>query len=313
MLKTFVRKVLKKIANKGYLNWLSDKLYIKFLYRISTGEKLNLENPVTFAEKLQWLKLYNRRPEYTLYVDKVKVKDYVSKKIGEEYIIPTIGVWENVDDIDFDTLPDKFVIKCNHNSGTGMYICRDKSKVHINEVKKELRRGMQQDYYKFRREWPYKDVQRRILAEKYVEDKNEQLSSKNEEKASKLGNLIDYKVYCFNGKPKLIQIISDRASDEKIDFYDTKWNRVEGLVGLSSNAQNSLNSIKSPTNLKKMLQFAEILSEGIPFSRIDFYEIQEQLLFGEITFFPASGFGKFRPDKWNYILGEWIKLPKYAK
>lgn len=277
-----------------------DKSYLSIMYRLYFGRKLDWEHPVTFNEKLQWLKLYNRKPEYTVMVDKVKVKDYVAEKLGEEYIIPTLGVWDDPDDIDFDALPNQFVLKCNHNSGLGMCICKDKSKLDISKVKAELRKGLRQNYFLRYREWPYKDVPRKILAEKYMVD-NEQVELK------------DYKFFCFNGEPCLCQVISDRSTDEKIDFYDMDWHQVKGLLGLVndfSKIHNSEEEIPCPTSYDQMKQMANELAQNIPFSRIDLYEINGKPYFGEITFFPASGFAKFRPDEWNKVIGDWVKIIK---
>lgn len=302
--------VFKFLANKGLMDWMSDENYLKMMFRATTGKKLNLHNPQTFNEKLQWLKLYDRNPLYTIMADKVKAKEYVAKKIGEQYIIPTLGVWKSADDIDFDSLPDRFVIKCNHNSGKGMYICRDKSRMNVNEVRKGLSEGLREDYYKHGREWPYRDVPRRILAEQYMEsEKPSFVNSDVEEKVSRVGDLRDYKFYCFNGEPKLCQVISDRAVDEKIDFYDMNWNRIIGLVGLTSGVHNSDRDMPCPHSFEDMLSCARILSKGIPFSRIDFYDISGRAYWGEITFFPASGFGFFKPDGWNKKIGDWVKLP----
>lgn len=286
---------------------LSDKLYLKIRFRLVLGQRLHLKHPQTFSEKLQWLKLYDRCPEYTIMVDKVKVKKYVAEKIGEEYIIPTLGVWENPDDIDFDTLPNQFVLKCNHNSGIGMCICTDKTQLDISKVKEELRKGLRENYYLRGREWPYKDVQRRILAELFMAAENDEGSLK--ENSEKKVDLRDYKFFCFNGVPKLCQVISDRTTDEKIDFYDMSWNKVEGLIGLSENVRNSDEVIPCPYSYDKMKEMAHILSKDLPFSRIDFYEINRNPYFGEITFYPACGFGKFRPNEWNTIIGTWLHLP----
>lgn len=274
---------------------IPDKPYLQMMYRLHMGKKLNLKNPKTFNEKLQWLKLYNRKPEYTIMVDKVKAKEYVANIIGEDYIIPTLGVWDDPDDIDFDALPDQFVLKCNHNSGKGMCICRDKSKLDIPKVKAELRKGLKENYFLHGREWPYKDVPRKILAEKFMVDEDEP-------------ELRDYKFFCCNGEPKYCQVISDRSTDEKIDFYDMDWNRLLGLLGLADNIHNSDHDICRPSSFEEMKVFAKKLSKNIPFSRIDFYEINHRLYFGEITFFPASGFGCFRPDEWNERMGELIVL-----
>lgn len=285
---------------------LPDKIYLKLMFRHKLGYRLNLKAPRTFSEKLQWLKLYNRNPLYTIMVDKVKAKEYVADKIGNQYIIPTLGVWKNAEDIDFDSLPNRFVIKCNHNSGKGMYICKDKSKMDENIVRKNLNRGLCENYYLHGREWPYKDVPRCILAEKYMEENNsKQVENKNSEK---VGNLHDYKFYCFNGEPRLCQVISDRATNEKIDFYDMDWNRMVGLVGLTEGVHNSNENIQCPQSFDDMKRCAKVLSENIPFSRIDFYDIDGHAYWGEITFFPASGFGKFSPDEWNEEIGSWIKL-----
>lgn len=265
------------------------------MYWLHLGRKLNLKNPKTFNEKLQWLKLYNHKPEYTIMVDKVKAKEYVAKLIGEEHIIPTLGVWDDPDDIDFDALPDQFVLKCNHNSGTGMCICRDKSKLDIEKVKAELRKGLKENYFMRWREWPYKNVPRKILAEKFMVDESGT-------------ELKDYKIFCFNGEPRYCQVISDRNTDEKIDFYDMHWKRLVGLVGLNDKVHNSEYAIPCPESFENMKQMASLLAKSIPFSRIDFYEINHQAYFGEITFFPATGFGNFNPREWNVKMGDMITL-----
>ena len=272
-----------------------DKQYLQMMYWLHLGRKLNLKNPKTFNEKLQWLKLYNHKPEYTIMVDKVKAKEYVAKLIGEEHIIPTLGVWDDPDDIDFDALPDQFVLKCNHNSGTGMCICRDKSKLDIEKVKAELRKGLKENYFMRWREWPYKNVPRKILAEKFMVDESGT-------------ELKDYKIFCFNGEPRYCQVISDRNTDEKIDFYDMHWKRLVGLVGLNDKVHNSEYAIPCPESFENMKQMASLLAKSIPFSRIDFYEINHQAYFGEITFFPATGFGNFNPREWNVKMGDMITL-----
>ena len=276
----------------------SDKQYLQMMYWLHLGRKLNLKNPKTFNEKLQWLKLYNHKPEYTIMVDKVKAKEYVAKLIGEEHIIPTLGVWDDPDDIDFDALPDQFVLKCNHNSGTGMCICRDKSKLDLEKVKAELRKGLKENYFMRWREWPYKNVPRKILAEKFMVDESGT-------------ELKDYKIFCFNGEPRYCQVISDRNTDEKIDFYDMHWKRLVGLVGLvglNDKVHNSEYAIPCPESFENMKQMASLLAKSIPFSRIDFYEINHQAYFGEITFFPATGFGNFNPREWNVKMGDMITL-----
>lgn len=281
------------VSEKGFFDFLPDKLFLEFMYRVKIGQKLHLDDPKTFNEKLQWLKLYNRKPEYIKMVDKYAVREYIAKELGEEYLIPLLGVWDDPDDIDFDSLPDKFVLKCNHNSGTGMCICKDKSSLDIETVKKNLRKGLKQDYYKYNREWPYKDVKRKIIAEQYMED---------DEK----GELVDYKFMCFNGKVQCSFTCTERFSGSglKVSFFDIDWNR---LPFIRQYPQSTVD-IKKPKNYDEMVIMAEKLSKGIPFVRIDFYEINKKMYFGEITFFPGSGYEKFTPEEWDLKLGEMINL-----
>lgn len=272
---------------------LSDKLYLKLLFRHQMGYQLDLNNPKTFNEKLQWLKLYNRNPLYTVMVDKVRAKEYVANKIGEQYIIPTLGVWENVDDIDFDSLPSRFVIKCNHNSGKGMYICKDKSKMDTEKVRNGLRKGLRENYYLHGREWPYKDVPRRIIAEQYMEDESGY-------------ELKDYKIFNFNGKPQFIEVDFDRFTNHRRNIYSCDWNMLDMEIQYKANPSHQ---IARPKCLNEMLHLSEILSANIPHVRTDFYVINEQIYFGELTFFHGSGMEFFYPQQWNEIIGNWITLP----
>lgn len=278
-------------ANHGLYNSLPDKEYVGKMFKATLGYNLNLDLPKTFNEKLQWLKLYNRKPEYTMMVDKYAVRKYISDTIGEQYLIPLLGVWDTPEEIDFAQLPDKFVLKCNHNSGLGMCICRDKSKLDITKVKQELKRGLKQDYYLTGREWPYKNVKPRIIAEQYMAD-----------------DLRDYKLFCFNGVPRMTLVCSERFTKDglKEDFYDEAWNH----LGVQRPAHgNAILPIKRPKQYELMKKLAAKLSEKMPFVRIDFYEINEKVYFGEITFYPASGFEGFTPEEWDLKLGKWIKLP----
>lgn len=277
----------------GLHNSMSDEKYLARRYNAIVGKKLNLEDPKTFNEKLQWLKLYNRRPEYTMMADKVAVRDYIAKTIGEEYLIPCLGVWDDPDDIDFNTLPDQFVLKCNHNSGLGMCICKDKSKLDIEKVKAGLRKGLKQNYYLSGREWPYKNIKPRIIVEKYMTDESGT-------------ELKDYKVMCFDGKPKLIQVHKGRFVDHTQDFYDTDWNFMKIYQG----CKNSDQIMPKPDFLEEMLSLSETLATGIPHVRVDWYFVNGQLYFGELTFFDASGFDEFEPNEYNEILGSWITLPE---
>lgn len=278
------------------LNFLfPDKLYLKILFRLEMGYKLDLNNPKTFSEKLQWLKLYNRKPEYTCMVDKYAVKQYVANIIGEKYIIPTLGVWNTPDEIDWNTLPEKFVLKTTHGGGgNGVVICKDKSNFNRQKAKDLLWKSYKIGIYETLREWPYKDVKKQIIAEKLLEVKE-------------CGDLPDYKFYCFNGEPQYCQVIRDRNSKETIDFYDMDWNHLP-FVGLNPVAKNGLNPVEKPICLENMINICKKLAKDIPFSRIDFYVIEDKEYFGEITFYPASGLGEFSPEEWNYIFGELINL-----
>ena len=273
---------------------LSDRFFLKALFRLRMGYKLNLDNPVTFNEKLQWLKLYNRKPEYTQMVDKVGAKEYVASIIGEEYIIPTIGVWDRVEDIDWETLPNQFVLKCTHDSG-GIVICPDKTKLDISAAKRKLKRGLKRDFYSQNREWPYKDVKRRIIGEVYMVDESGY-------------ELKDYKWFCFDGVPKALFIATDRGikgEETKFDFFDADFNHLPFTNG----HPNSQRPILKPQGFKKMKELAAKLSEGQPHLRVDFYDINGKIYFGELTFYHWSGTTPFEPVEWDYKFGEWIKLP----
>lgn len=265
------------LANKGVYDNMQDEALLNRKYEAIFGKRLNLDNPQTFNEKLQWLKLYDRNPEYTIMVDKYKVRDYIKEKIGEEYLIPLIGVWDNPDDIDFDALPDKFVLKCNHNSGLGMCICKDKSKLNIENVKSELKKGLAQDYYLTGREWPYKNVPRKIIAEKYMTD------------TSDSSDFTDYKFFCFNGYVDCVMVCLERSSgDTKFYFFNRNWN-LKRLNTRGKNAPDGF-TISKPSQMDKMFEIAAKLSKGLPFVRIDLYQSNDHIYFGEITFFPDSGF-----------------------
>ena len=271
-------------CNFGMYNRLSDEEYLKRKFKVAMRKELDLENPETYNEKLQWLKLYDRKPEYTMMVDKYLVRNYIAETIGEEYLIPLLGVWDDPDEIDFDSLPDRFVLKCNHNSGLGMYICRDKSKMDIKAVKAALRKGLRQDYYLSGREWPYKDVPRKIVAEAFMSD-----AASAEEDSRGTGGLTDYKFFCFNGYVDCVMVCIDRhLNDTKFYFFDREW-KLKRLNrrGLAAPPDFTLSK---PTCLEEMFVIAEKLSAGLPFSRIDLYECGEKVYFGEITFFPDSGF-----------------------
>ena len=285
---------------QNFFRWLPDKTYLQLLYRFKMGHRLDLNHPKTFTEKIQWLKLYNRRPEYTLMVDKYAVKKYVADIIGEKYIIPTLGVWNKPEDIDWDELPNEFVLKTTHGGGSGgVVICKDKKTFDRNKAILTLRDSMDSDIYRSLREWPYKDVKRRVLAEKYMVPKD-MINNP-------IYDLSDYKFFCFNGEPKYCQVIRNRHSKESIDFYDMNWRHQE-FVGLNPIASNGINPVPRPLLLDEMICICHKLSENMKFVRIDMYVIDNRIYFGEITFYPASGIGLFNPDKWNTELGNLINL-----
>lgn len=270
-----------------------DKLYIKLKwYGRRMPYRLNLKKPRTFSEKLQWIKIYDHNPLYTTLVDKYKVKEYVANRIGPEYVVPLYGVWDSIEDIDWESLPKRFVIKTNHDCG-GLIICTDKEQFDVSAAKEKLSRSLNRDYYYESREWPYKNVERKIFAEAYLEDGT--------------GDLKDYKFFCFNGEPKYCQVISGRNTNMCIDFFDKEWNH-QVFHEPYWYPFADVGPIR-PINYDKMWELAGILAHGKPFSRIDFYDVNGNIYFGEITFFPTGGMGGFDPIEWDYKFGEWITLP----
>ena len=292
------KKIIFSLGMKGKLGFISDEKYLKLMYWANTGKKLNLENPVTFNEKLQWLKLYDRKPEYTKMVDKYEAKKYVADIIGEEYIIPTLGVWDKFEDIDFTKLPNQFVLKPTHASGN-VFICKNKDEIDYKKLKKTVQKWLKRNYYLVHREWPYKNVKPRIIAEEYMEDQ--------------IGELIDYKVYAFNGQCDYVMVCFDRIKGEtKFIYYDRNWN-IKKEFSKDGIKYGDTIKIEKPKNLDKMFEFAEILSKNIPFIRVDFYESNGNLYFGELTFFPGAGFEEFTPEEWDYKIGDMLELPKKKK
>lgn len=277
------------------LNFLfPDKMYLKIIFWTQMDYKLNLYHPKTFNEKLQWLKIYNRKPEYTSMVDKYAVKEYVAKIIGEEYIIPTFGVWDSPDEIDFGKLPRKFVLKTTNGGGSdGVIVCTDKSNLDLSSIRKKIKKALKLNIYSLYREWPYKNVKHRIIAEQLLEVDGDT-------------NVDDYKLFCFSGTVKLFKIDFDRHAMHKANYYDTKLNLLDLQEDVCPPDYNR--PIKLPTNIDKMIELAEVLSKDIPFVRIDFYNINGKIYFGEITFFPAGGLGTFTPREWDIKLGKYIKL-----
>ena len=281
----------------GVFDRVSDEKYLRMQYKSRCGVDLDLSNPRTFNEKLQWLKLYGRNPKYVKMVDKYEVRSFVSCTIGEKYLIPLLGVWKDPDQIDFQQLPEQFVLKCNHNSGLGMCICRDKSELDYDKVRRELARGLKQNYYLTSREWPYKDVPRRIIAEEFITDGIHK-------------DLRDYKVFVFNGRPIYIQVDIDRFSNHRRNFYNTKWEYVPFTTCYPTAPEIS---IERPEKLEELLYLSEKLAAAAgypPFLRVDMYILANRILFGEMTFFHGAGTERFYPDSYNLKLGEMISLPQ---
>lgn len=274
--------------------FVSDENYVKWKYYLNFHKKLHLDNPQTYNEKLQWLKLHDQHEEYTQMVDKYEAKKYVASIIGEEYIIPTYGIYNSFEEIDFASLPQQFVLKCTHNSG-GVFVCKDKLTFDIEGARKQVNKWLKKNPYWKNREYPYKNVKSRIIIEQYMEDESGY-------------ELKDYKFFCFDGKAKYIFVASDRGKDDeetKFDFYDIEWN----LLPFTNGHPNSNKVMKKPENYDKMIEISERLSQGIPHVRVDLYNINGRIYFGELTFFHWSGLVPFVPEKWDYIFGSWLKLP----
>ncbi len=278
-----------------YFKWLPDETYLKLRFRFEMRRKLILKEPKTFQEKLQWLKLKNRKTEFTGMVDKYSVKEYVSQRIGEDYVIPTIGVWDSVDEISFDDLPVKFVLKTTHGGGGGgVVVCTDKLSLNIDEAKARLQKSMDSDIYKGYREWPYKNVRRRIIAEKLIESKFD-------------GEIFDYKFFCFNGEPKFFKVDFNRFISHRANYYDMDWNLLPFGEAVCPPDHNHIN--KKPLNFDMMIDLVRKLSSGHPFLRVDLYNVDGTVYFGELTFYPASGMGTFIPEEWNRKVGDMLDLP----
>lgn len=283
-----------KCSRTPIFRWIPDKKYLELYYKAIFKKTLELKHPKTFNEKLQWMKLYDRDELYTKLADKYLVREYVREKIGEEYLVPLLGVYDKYKDIDFKKLPNQFVIKCNHDSG-GVVICRNKEEFDYVKARKKINRSLSRNYYYHGREWAYKNIRKRIIAEKYIED-------------SQGGDLRDYKIMCFNGVAKMSFVCSNRETAEGlcVNFYDLNWNEMPFERHYPRNKEK----IKKPRNYEKMLFLAEKLSVGLKFARIDFYEVDDKIYFGEITLYPGNGFEEFSPDEYDTYIGEWLDISK---
>lgn len=287
----FFAKMVKVLA--PYIK--SDSLYLKIRYFCKFKKRLDLNNPQTYSEKLQWLKIHDRKPLYTTMVDKIEAKKYVASIIGEEYIIPTIAEYDSVEDIEWEKLPNQFVLKCTHDSG-GIVVCKDKQTLDKNKAIKKLKACLKKTYYYENREWPYKDCKHRIICEQYMVDESGY-------------ELKDYKWFCFDGNVKALFIATDRGNpneETKFDFFDENFCHLP----IKNGHPNASKEINKPIGFNKMKEFASILSTGFPHLRVDFYDINGKIYFGELTFFHWSGLMPFQPEEWDVKFGSWLKLPK---
>lgn len=297
----FVKKVENHVYWKmilmGWFDKMDDVAFLQMAYKRKFRKKLNLESPITFNEKLQWLKLYDHKFEYVKMVDKHDAKEYIANKIGVEYIVPTLGVWNKFEDIDFESLPNEFVLKCTHDSG-GFIICKDKNKLNKKDVARKINRSLSSNYYRVGREWPYKNIKPRIIAEPLLK---EELSKNTEEQC-----LTDYKFFCFDGIPKILYISKDTAENPTTDFFDMEFNH----LSIKMRDPNSEVIPEKPHEFEKMKEIATVLSEGIPHLRVDFYYASGKLYVGELTFYHCGGLAPITPEAWAIKMGDWIKLPQ---
>lgn len=288
-------RIGKSLAQRGLLKKIPDKAYLSIIYRANLGQKMDWKHPKTFNEKLQWLKLYDRNPVYSTMVDKYEAKQFVADRIGSQHVVPLLaGPWDSFDEIDFDALPEQFVLKTTHDCG-GVWICKDKQTMDKQAAKVFIEKHLKRDYYTTGREWPYKNVKPRIFAEQFLAELEDDLR--------------DYKFFCFDGVPKMMFIASERQSKEqetKFDFFDMDFNHMPIING----HPNSPHPIEKPVHWERMKELAAILSAGIPQVRVDFYECNGHLYLGELTFSHWGGFVAFEPEEWDEKLGSWINLPK---
>ena len=277
----------------SFLRFIPDHKMVKLQYKFKLGKEPNLKNPQSYSEKIQWYKLYYHIPLMTKCADKIKVREYVKNKIGEKYLIPLIGIYESVEEIPWNELPIQFVLKCNHASGTNI-ICANKERLDIQASKKKLKKWMNTNYFWFAREWAYKEILPRIVCEKYMVDESGV-------------ELKDYKIFCFYGEPKLIQVDFNRFQNHTRNIYDINWNYVEASMKYPNNPNIN---IHKPNNLEEILKLSTILSKIFPHARVDFYDISGEIFFGEITFYHEAGYALFCPQALENQMGEWFVLPK---
>lgn len=294
-MKYTINAICKKLLKK-YGGFLSDETYIKLSYRIWMHQHLNLDNPQSFTEKLQWLKLYDHNPLYTKLVDKYEVKKWAAERIGNQYIIPTIGVWNSFESINWDSLPNQFVLKTTFGGGSdGVVICKDKSMASRDKIARIIARSMQTNPYKRLREWPYKDVPRRLIVEQFLEDKS--------------GDLADYKFYCFGGEPKVLLLATNRYTSHNFDYFDMDFKKLPIVSAMGGNNPNL--TVEKPQFFDEMKEIARKLSKNLPHVRVDLYCCNGHVYFGEMTLYDSSGLDNLNSEEWNARFGAWITLPTH--
>ncbi len=286
------QKLLLPAGQNGLLKFCPDRAYLKAVFKAETGYALDLNHPKTYNEKLQWIKLYDRKPEYIVYADKYRVRDYVAKRLGEKYLVPLIGMYKKAEDIPWNELPNRFVLKCNHASGTNI-ICKDKNELDIVSTVKQLNAWLKKNAFWGAREWCYKNIEPCIICEEFIETQD--------------GNTPDdYKFMCFNGVPRLIQVHHDRYGDHTLDYYTPEWKKAD-LQRIDADV--SEHNVEKPDKLDEMLSIAKELSKDMYYARIDLYYVNNKIYFGEITLYPTGGFSTFTRYEDDLLLGSYIKLP----
>jgi len=280
------------VMNYKICQILPDPLFLRINFRIRFGMKLNLNNPESFNEKMQWMKLYDRKPEYSRLADKFEVKDYIAKTIGDKYIVPLYGVYNSYEEIDFSLLPERFVLKPTHTSGD-VFLCADKNKIDYARLKEEVNKWLKRKYYWVNREWHYKNIRPRIICEKYIANPSD-------------GDLKDFKFMCFEGEVKCCVVCANRKSPGGLtmDYYDMDWQHLPMMYAWPNND----GLIAKPKHFAEMVEIARMLSRDMPFIRVDLYDTEDQPYFGELTLYPGSGYGLFKPDTYDYLFGSWIHL-----
>ena len=297
------RLVYLALTSKGLTKWVPDRTHLCLTYRAKLGSWPDLDSPETFTEKMQWLKLHDRNPAYTTMVDKYCAKDFIASRVGPEYIVKSLAVWSSADDIDPSGLPEKFVLKTNHDCG-GVLICTDKDCFDLDDAKAFFRRHLKRNYFYGCREWPYKNVKPVVFAEEFLESEGDNAHDEDDN----WEGIDEFDFFCFDGEPRLISYChGDKNDSEKRynDFYDTEWNLLPLTMGYASSEE----TIPAPKQLSEMLELSRKLSEGVPFLRVDLFICKGQVLVGELTFYPWGGFMPFGPAETEGTLGEMVSLP----